>query len=766
MQLAIVRQTDRSIFRRYFHGIIDLKQIENASVQFTIKHRKGDGSWIWANEQLGVADGEVHVQASSLPDDLQLCFSKFTDVAKIEQCHRQVTDTRLWTLGFNVPAAGETSAFATTLVGVPTIVARWFALVRPWTPWLAPRHGKGVFRVEEDAMTCSLLRRDGIHLVLLAVSQNDVLTLFRDDDFGGITVKARNDREDPATATVIAAVGFSQEAAFAACMYHARDLVRRSSDSNSKRIEELGRKARDEPQAQWNRQWTDGLGYCTWNGIGQNLTEQKIFDALDALEKDNIKITSLIIDDNWQSLDNEGAYQDNRGMTEFEANHKGFPRGLGKAVTDFRDKHPSIQHVAVWHALLGYWGGISPDGALAKEYKTQVVRKEDLGRVPPGEMTVIAAPDAERFYADWYTFLLTNGIDSVKTDAQFFLDLIASPKDRRSLIRAYQDAWSLATLTNFHEKCISCMSLVPQLIFHTDLPRNRPTFTLRNSDDFFPDVPDSHPWHVWTNAYTALLTQHLKVLPDWDMFQTAGAASEYAAFHAAARCVSGGPIYITDEPGKHDLNLINQMTASSNQGETLVLRPSCVARTVASGVYTDYAEPRLLKVGSFHGHSDTGAGILGVFNVSRHALLDFVSLSDFRGVSESRRYVVRAHSTADVSQPMALADEMPLLSLQLEYKGWEILTCYPLERVPLPESSEGESEGVKRTTEVADVDVAPLGLLGKMSGAAALIGYEIEPRKGQRMAVSVRLKALGRLGTSCCLFFLLGRGWVAGAWLY
>ena len=541
-------------------------------------------------------------------------------------------------------------------------------------------------------------------------------------------MKARNEQEQQNSATVIAAVGYSHATALAACVYHARDLVKQSSDPSMKRIEEHGWKARDKPHVQWNQEWTDGLGYCTWNGLGQNLTEQKIFDALESLEKNNIKISTLIIDDNWQSLDNEGQYQDNRGMTDFEANPKAFPRGLGKAVTDIRDKHPSIQHVAVWHAILGYWGGISPTGKLAEKYKTKEVRKEDLGRVAPGKMTVIAEEDVESFYADWYAFLLLNRVDGVKTDAQFFLDLIADPKDRRTLIRAYQDAWILAGMIYLGEKRISCMSLVPQLIFHSDLPNTRSSFTLRNSDDFFPDVPESHPWHIWTNAYTALLTQHLNVVPDWDMFQT---AHDFSSFHAAARCISGGPIYITDEPGKHDTDLIAQMTARTNQGHTVILRPSAVARTVSSGVYTAYTELRLLKVGAYHGHSGTGAGILGVFNVASHPLLDFVSLSDFRGVQEDKRYIVRAHTTGDVSEPMALAEEIPLVSLQLEKMGWEVLTCYPLEA----QSAWGKT-----------VEAAPLGLLGKMSGAAALLGYELLPKEGGRLLITMRLKALGVLG--------------------
>jgi hypothetical protein len=46
----------------------------------------------------------------------------------------------------------------------------------------------------------------------------------------------------------------------------------------------------------------DGLSYCTWNGLGQNLTEDKVFTALESLSKNEINISNLIIDDNWQSL--------------------------------------------------------------------------------------------------------------------------------------------------------------------------------------------------------------------------------------------------------------------------------------------------------------------------------------------------------------------------------------------------------------------------------------------------------------------------------
>ena len=47
-----------------------------------------------------------------------------------------------------------------------------------------------------------------------------------------------------------------------------------------------------------------------------------------------------------------------------------------------------------------------------------------------------------------------------------------------------------------------------------------------------------------------------------------------------ARCISGGPIYITDSPGEHDIDLIHQMTAKNPRGDTIILRPSNVGKTL------------------------------------------------------------------------------------------------------------------------------------------------------------------------------------------
>lgn len=218
------------------------------------------------------------------------------------------------------------------------------------------------------------------------------------------------------------------------------------------------------------------------------------------------------------------------------------------------------------------------------------------------------------------------------------------------------------------------------------------------------------------------------------MFQTHHA---YSSYHAAARCVSGGPIYFTDEPGKHDIDLIAQMTARTTQGKTVILRPSVVGKTI--GIYTAYEEERLLKVGAFSGSKRTGTGILGLFNVSARILSEFVNLNEFPGVETNEEYVVRAHTTGEISEAMKLDDKNAVLSLQVAVKGSEILSAYPLRSFTL-----GRLQGL----ESSKVKIAVLGLVEKMIGAAAVLNLEMRIEENGRLRIVSSIKALGVLGES------------------
>jgi hypothetical protein len=346
---------------------------------------------------------------------------------------------------------------------------------------------------------------------------------------------------------------------------------------------------------------------------------------------------------------------------------------------------------------------------------------------------MVAEEDVGRFYKDFYEFLSSVGIDSVKTDSQFFLDEIKNADDRRHLIEAYQDAWNINQLRYFSAKAISCMSQTPQIMFHSQLPTNKPQVLLRNSDDFFPDVPASHPWHIFCNAHNSIFTQYLNILPDWDMFQT---SHDYAAFHGAGRCVSGGPIYITDVPGRHDVNLIAQMTGNTPRGDTVILRPHTIGKSVSA--YNAFDDPVLLKVTTYVGKAHTGISILGVFNCTQQPLTELVGLDSFPG-AEKGTYVIRSHTSGQVTKPTNLEKNEALVHLELPIRGWEILSAYPLPSFKLDRNTPLQGP--------ENISVANLGILGKMSGAAAILNADMYiDRSSGRLRVWTSLKVLGTYG--------------------
>lgn len=709
----------------------------DASVQFTLKFRHSQHEeWRWIRDEQGLHDGWIvqpsaGISSSNLTDLIPDLNSEGWAVSSHSS---ESPGAVLWALEAPIPPAeGDSSTYKDISVGTPWgSFSRWFALVRLWSPWLAPRHGKTEFSLDKDGILCSFLSPHGKNLVFLAISGiSHVLPVFRHGSNGTLCVHARNDGLTEEKAIILISEGDDFEAAVAAVMKHARTLVAQAKQSSlgQDEDEELRALAGDF-KPEWMENWYDGLGFCTWNALGQRLTDQKIFDAVDKLAEHNIKVSSLIIDDNWQSIDYRGPSQFQYGWKEFEAEPVAFPNGLKATISHIREKHPHIQHIAVWHALLGYWGGLAPDGKIAQTYKTIEVDREDADRrnLPlGGRMTVVAKEDISRFYNDFYRFLSDCGIDAVKTDAQFMIDTWTSASARRDLLIPYLNAWTISTLRHFSAKAISCMSQIPQALFHSQMPTNRPAILVRNSDDFFPEIPSSHPWHVWTNAHNSIFMGHLNVLPDWDMFQT---VHEYSGFHAAARCVSGGPIYITDVPGKHDMDLIGQMTGLTPRGKTVIFRPSVLGKTVYP--YMGYDDDSLLKVGSYHGASQTGNPILAIFNISARPLTEIIPLSSFPGTDTSIEYVVRAHTTGKVSRPVKVDAPGSLMTGSLPVRGYEIFCAFPLT------SLSSKKHGTILTSN--------MGLLGKMAGPAAIFMNNIKQLENGRVVIDTWIKAFGILG--------------------
>jgi hypothetical protein len=193
-QMAVqIQQQPSQTVRYHFVKALEFQ----ASMQFTVKIRGGKHEeWRWVRDEQGLGDGILIIQsqapgradsAENLQDIIKDLNPAWTAVSILSQSPA----TSLWSLQTTVDAAdGENSTFRDIPLGIPWgKFLRWFALVRIWTPWLAPRHGKSTFELDKDAILCSFLNPEGRHLVLLAISgANNVLSVFRHNESGGINV--------------------------------------------------------------------------------------------------------------------------------------------------------------------------------------------------------------------------------------------------------------------------------------------------------------------------------------------------------------------------------------------------------------------------------------------------------------------------------------------------------------------------------------------------------------------------------------------------
>lgn len=178
----------------YFRGELQLDSVTN----FTLKFRTdSDQPWKWVKDQQGARDGTVIANSRivhSKTEELSDIVGDLNPVFKSDKVMSDTPNTSVWSVTAPAESAnGDKSSFADIKFGKPWSgkILRWFALIRIWTPWLAPRQGKSHFELDKEGVLCSFMEPGGRHLVLLAISGvNDVMTLFKSDSYGNVVIEA------------------------------------------------------------------------------------------------------------------------------------------------------------------------------------------------------------------------------------------------------------------------------------------------------------------------------------------------------------------------------------------------------------------------------------------------------------------------------------------------------------------------------------------------------------------------------------------------
>jgi raffinose synthase len=431
----------------------------------------------------------------------------------------------------------------------------------------------------------------------------------------------------------------------------------------------------------------EGLGWCTWDAFYSEVTTAGIAAGLRSFSEESLKLHFLILDDGWQ--DTRDCVLSSTGT-----NTK-FPGGLAEVSRLVRQS--GVKHFGVWHTLNGYWHGIDPDGELAKRHRivpvpqsTKVFQGWPEVHDPRTRYT-LHPEDTPVFYHDFYQSLAANGVDFTKVDGQastpFFAEGTFPIADT---FARYQAAFQGASAVHMRSGGIHCMANSPDILW-----RHAIGTVWRNSDDFYPAKPfRAQAEHLCINAGNALFTRAF-VIPDWDMFQS---THPTATMHAACRALSGGPVYVSDKPGHHNLTLLRRLVREDGT----ILRFPTPSRPVEATLLQDpLRDPVPLQV-----YNESGG-------VGQVALINCFCDPEPRALSFKWR----------ISDLMPHLPARTRVVLQDPISG-EIQVVSAREGIPEKLHAEGGTR-VWTVSPLLGPGIAPLGQPGLYAAAAAVAAVEI-----------------------------------------
>ncbi|WOL02959.1 galactinol--sucrose galactosyltransferase [Canna indica] len=386
----------------------------------------------------------------------------------------------------------------------------------------------------------------------------------------------------------------------------------------------------------------DKFGWCTWDAFYLKVHPEGVWEGVKGLADGGCPPGLVLIDDGWQSIchdddatDQEGMnrtaageqmpcrlirFQENYKFRDYKSKTNPAAAGMGAFVRDLKSAFGSVEHVYVWHALCGYWGGLRPNMPglpPAEMVKPKLsaglqLTMEDLAvdKIVNNGVGLVPPERAGELYEGLHSHLETVGIDGVKVDVIHILEMLCEEYGGRvDLAKAYYRGLTDSVKKHFGgngviasmEHCNDFMFLGTESICLG-----------RVGDDFWCTDPSGDPngtfWlqgcHMVHCAYNSLWMGNF-IHPDWDMFQS---THPCATFHAASRAISGGPIYVSDSVGHHDFDLLKSLALPDGT----ILRCDHYALPTRDCLFQDplHDAKTILKIWNLNKFT----GVVGAFN--------------------------------------------------------------------------------------------------------------------------------------------------------
>jgi raffinose synthase len=345
------------------------------------------------------------------------------------------------------------------------------------------------------------------------------------------------------------------------------------------------------------------IGWCSWNSSdnGKNLDEKLVVDAVKTFTDHPFRLGWVLIDDGWFQ-------QKNQQLESFYPDPVKFPNGFKPMISRLKQDY-GLKYAGIWHAFDGYWNGIDPDGELGKRYAGQLFswEQQDGKGIRKYYFIKPTSDSLKKFFDAWHRYFKEQGFDFVKVDNQLVSERMAvNNYPIFQLSDSIHKAIYRSVNKYFNGAIINCMDMTADAYLNF-----ANTAVARGVEDFFPYKQGetynlqagNAAAHVLQAVYNNIYFSQM-VFSDFDMFQS---HHPDAAFHAIARALNNGPIYLTDIPGKQHFDILDKLVYSDGRivhSQTALLpTPDCLFQVQAMKPFKAWSKVR-------------NTGLLGIWNAA------------------------------------------------------------------------------------------------------------------------------------------------------
>lgn len=408
----------------------------------------------------------------------------------------------------------------------------------------------------------------------------------------------------------------------------------------------------------------DYIGWCTYNASnnGKDLNEEHVIEGAKTFTENEFPLGWIIIDDGW--------FDNTKGrLNSLYPDSVKFPNGFTSMNKRLKEEC-GIKEMGLWHAINGHWNGINPDSPLGKKFKDELFTwAQKPVPTDPDTVTLVEyqfiKPDSDSllaFYRQWHTLMKNQGFTFLKVDNQLVVERMAVDNyPIFTLSEKLHDALYQSTFEHFNGAIINCMDMTADAYLNFGK-----SAVARTVEDYFPEHDGGVGYrmqrgnaaaHLVMAFYNSIYFQQM-VYPDFDMFET---YNPDAVFHAVARAINNGPVYVTDKPGLQNFDILRALCYSDG---SLIRSSTSLVPTTDCLFQVQDAKP--FKAFSMMNKT----GLLGVWNLAdSDSVSGFIKPIDVNGI-EGDDFIVYEYfsqKTWELGRNESIPVDLKRMECQLYY---------------------------------------------------------------------------------------------------